>query len=86
MEPLEDALAGIASFDTAVEVVPVVQQSQVEGGMRYPCLSAQQGVGTIEQSRVMMRTNGITTDAVAVIVRHGVINGEIDITLLVVGL
>ena len=86
MEPLEDALTGIAAFDAAVGVVPVVQQSQVEGGMCLARLTAQQGIGAIEQSAVVTGTDGTAVDAVAFVVGHGGVDAQGDGAVLVVGL
>ena len=52
VKPLEDALAGIASFNAAIGIIPVVQQAQGKGrvamdfivGHRVYGLLAQQGV------------------------------------------
>ena len=58
--PFPDALSRIATFHTAVGVIPVVEHAPLQSGCRHPdgvpvialfcLLPAQQGIGTIEQA------------------------------------
>ena len=64
VKPLEDAVAGIAAFDTAVEIIPMVEQTQLKEGLlclvidaTVGSLQAQHLISTIQQSDVMAGGN-----------------------------
>ena len=64
----EDAQSGIAAFNRAIKVIPVVQDAQFVERLRGASLAAQQGVGAVHQSLLGLGAHGAAADDVALVV------------------
>ena len=67
----EDALPGITTLDATVKIVPMIQYAQLKVRVRLSLLTTQQGIATVEQSHLSASSDGMTTDAIAIVVGHG---------------
>ena len=66
----EYALSSIATLNRAVEVVPMVQDAQLEKRLRLAALAPQQGVGTIHQAFFRLGLDGAPADDIPLVVGH----------------
>ena len=82
----KDALASIATLNTAVEVVPMVQQAQVVHGMcLHIGIATQQSIGTIQQTSLTTGRECTAIKTIAIIIGHGGIELQGDVLSLIIG-